>query len=69
MKERIEAEDYISGLPHCIFDMIVVPYVKNLCENNRKEELTRIGNRSGNNPLFTELPWKRNIKGIELLAE
>ena len=44
IKERIEAEDYISGLPHCIFEIIVVPYVKNLCENNRKEELTRIGN-------------------------
>lgn len=44
MKEHLEAENYLSGLPHCIFEILFLPYVKNLCQNQKKEELIRLGN-------------------------
>ena len=44
MKESLDAEDYLCGLPHCIFEIILLPYVKNLCENKEESKLIRLGN-------------------------
>jgi len=44
IKEGLETDNHLSGLPHCIFEILLLPYVKNLCQNKEKEELTRLGN-------------------------
>lgn len=31
--------DYLEGLPHCVFDIIVIPYIVEACENNNHEIL------------------------------
>lgn len=43
LKEKIEAEDYLSNLPHCIFEIILIPYMKKICENYEKKELVKLG--------------------------
>lgn len=42
IKEQLEEEEYISGLPHCIMEIIFLPYVKKLCADRRKDQLTRV---------------------------
>lgn len=43
LKEKIEQEDYLSDFPHCIFEMILIPFVKQLCEDVKKNELLKLG--------------------------
>lgn len=43
LKERLETEDYLNSLPHCIFEIVLIPYVKKLCEDLKKEELNKLG--------------------------
>jgi len=43
LRKGLEADDYLSDLPHCIFEIILVPYVKKLCENEEKEDLIKLG--------------------------
>ncbi len=43
LKESLEADDYLSDLPHCIFEMIVIPYVKKMCETAEKGGLINLG--------------------------
>lgn len=43
LKEELMLNDHLCDLPHCIFEIIVIPYVKQLCENNDAEVLKQIG--------------------------
>lgn len=43
LKEKIEEEDYLKDLPHCIFEIILIPYVIKICENLGKKELAKLG--------------------------
>lgn len=43
LKENIEAEDYLNDLPHCIFEIVLIPYVKKICENLEKKKLVKLG--------------------------
>jgi len=43
LKEKIETEDYLSDLPHCIFEIILIPYVKKICNKLEKKELVKLG--------------------------
>ena len=44
LKEGLEEDYYLKDLPHCIFEMILIPYVKKICENVEKEDLIKLGN-------------------------
>lgn len=41
-KEKLEIENYLSDLPYCVFEMILIPYVKKICEEAEKEELIKL---------------------------
>lgn len=36
-------EEYLLELPHCVFDMLFVPYVEKLCQEEQVEELNNVG--------------------------
>lgn len=36
-------EEDLLELPHCVFDMFLVPFVEKLCREEREEELVNIG--------------------------
>ena len=36
-------EEDLLELPHCVFDMFLVPFVEKLCREEQKEELVNIG--------------------------
>lgn len=43
LKEKIEAEDYLTNLPHCIFEIILLPYVRKICDDFETKELVKLG--------------------------
>lgn len=43
IKEKLETEEYLSNLPHCIFEIILIPFVKNKCKNSEEKELLKLG--------------------------
>lgn len=43
IKKKLEEDSYLSDLPHCVFEIILIPYVKKLCEDMEKEEINKLG--------------------------
>ncbi len=43
LKEKLDEDDYLSDLPHCIFEIILIPYIKKLCENKNNKDLEKLG--------------------------
>lgn len=43
IKDKLETEDYLSDLPHCIFEIILIPFVKSKCKNPEEKELLKLG--------------------------
>lgn len=61
LKEQIETEDYLSDLPHCIFEIILIPYVKKICKKSEKKELMKLG------IFLEEMAMCEDVKVKELL--
>lgn len=40
---HLQDEEYLQGLPHCIFGICFVPFVEELCGNSREEILLKVG--------------------------
>lgn len=43
IKDKLETEDYLSDLPHCIFEITLIPFVKSKCKNSEEKELLKLG--------------------------
>lgn len=43
LKKFLETEKYFSDLPHCVFEMVLIPYVKILCTDKKAGELVKLG--------------------------
>ncbi len=43
LQETLDENNYLSDLPHCIFEIILIPYVKKLCENKNSKNLEKLG--------------------------
>ena len=43
LKAVLDQEDYLQDLPHCIFDIIFVPYIFELCLNGSQKLLVKLG--------------------------
>lgn len=57
----LQEEEYLQGLPHCIFDICFVSFVEELCRDSREKDLSKVG-------FFLEkLETSENDKIIELV--
>jgi len=43
IQEKLNEEEYLAGLPHCIFEIVLIPYVSGLCEMGAAGCLIRVG--------------------------
>lgn len=44
LKENLELDDNLNGLPHCIFEIVLIPFTKKLCMDSKQADLIRLGN-------------------------
>lgn len=42
IKEYVRNEEYLEGLPHCICDIVFVPYIIKVCKTGSAEKIGKI---------------------------